>query len=148
MVPTEFCPAGWCSRAWTVLPWSCTPHDCRTPAVNDFWEGHIIDENLLTTKWWCVINHLHWPFICHGRFIKEVFATPRSKWLVFAARDKKTIRKVTYKSSQGSFTHLSKTALCTLLHPGINCSAQPQIGFILLFIYPLISFIYTSVLQF
>lgn len=133
-------------RARTVLPWSRRRHHCRTPVVNEDWEGDIIDENMLTTTLWCVINHLHWHFICHGGFIKEVLGTPLSKWLVLAARDKKTIRKVTYKSSQGSFTHLSKTALCTLFHPRINCSARLQMGFFFLFIYSLITFIYTSVL--
>lgn len=133
-------------RAWTVLPWSRRRHHCRTPVVNEDWEGDIIDENMLTTTLWCVINHLHWHFICHGGFIKEVLGTPLSKWLVLAARDKKTIRKVTYKSSQGSFTHLSKTALCTLFHPRINCSARLQMGFFFLLIYSLITFIYTSVL--
>lgn len=114
---------------WTVLPWPRRRHHCRTQAVNEDWEGNIIDENMLTTTLWCVINHLHWHFICHRGFIKEALGTPLSKWLVFAARGKKTIRKVTYKSSQGSFTHLSKTALCTLFHPTINCSAWLQIGF-------------------
>lgn len=133
-------------RALTAPPWSRRRHHCGTPVVNEDWEGNIIDENMLTTTLWCVINHLHWHFICHRGFIKEVLGTPLSKWLVFAARDKKTIRKVTYKSSQGSFTHLSKTALCPLFHPRINCSARLQMGFFFFFsfIYLLITCIYTS----